>query len=144
MRLRAGFRDGFVAKRDQFIIEYDRLDIPQPVPRKIDITFRGELFARYFCFTQHSLQGAGVEMALIERDSTFFDHARDNSRLCCARADRANALTAALSDSINLGAHLCSRQKCIASPVHRRTAGMRRLSAKCDGVTLHAKSSEDR
>src|SRR3954468_17376641 len=101
MRVRAGFLDRGVGHSDQLTIKEDRLDIPNSFPRKIDISFLAEFFARGFCVAQHLLEGFSVEMALIERDSAFFDHAGDDSRFRRAGTDSANALAAAFGNFVN-------------------------------------------
>src|SRR5438477_6321705 len=81
-------------------------------------------------------------MSLIERDPAFFNDAGDDPRFGRARADRANALSAAFRNLVNFGAHLRRGQKRIASSIHRRAAGMRGLSAESDRMPLDPKSSE--
>src|SRR2546428_14080369 len=82
-------------------------------------------------------------MTLIQRNPAFFDNTGDDSRLCRAGTDRANALAAAFRDLINLRAHLRRREKRVASSIHRRAAGMRSLPAESNRVLFDAKSSEN-
>src|ERR1051325_2847952 len=139
----AGLANRFFAKIDKIFVKQNRLDAPNPFPGKIDISFSSEFLACAFCFAQHSRERAGIEMALIQRDPAFFDHACDDARFGCAGTDRANAAVAALGDAINFGTHFGRGEKRVTSPIHRRAAGMRGLTAKGDRMTLDAEGSED-
>ena len=52
-------------------------------------------------------------------------------------------LTASLGDAINFRTHFRRGQERIAAAIHRRAARMRRLSAKCNRVSLHPERSEN-
>ena len=73
------FGDGFVAQRDEIVVEWARRDLPETFPRDAHVAFLGEAFAGDFGFLQHFCQRGGIEMALIERDPTFLDDAGDDA-----------------------------------------------------------------
>ena len=81
-------------------------------------------------------------MALIQNDPAFFDDAGDNAWFGGAGTDRANAAATVLGNAVNLRAHFRRGQKRIASSIHRRATGMRRLSAESDGVPFNSESPE--
>ena len=149
MNLAAGFADGFVAQRDEFVVERARRDLPETFPRDFHVAFARKGFARSFCLRQHCRELGRIQMPLIQSDPTFFNHAGDDARFCGAGADGANAarprlIFAARGDFINLGTHFCCREKCVLAAIHRRATGMRGLAVKRDRVPLDAKSSEHR
>jgi hypothetical protein len=67
-------------KLNQRLIERHRFDLPNPFPLHRDITFPGKALARLTRLFHHPREGGGIEMALIKRDSTFFDYAGDDPR----------------------------------------------------------------
>src|SRR5256714_3360953 len=73
--------NGFVAERDEIVVEEDRFDLPEAFPGNGDVAFARETLAGFACFGEHAGKSGGVEMALVERDSAFFDDARDDAGL---------------------------------------------------------------
>ena len=98
MRFAAGFADGFVAERDEFVVERARVDLPEAFPLTFTLPSLRELFAGVFGFLKHLGERRAVEMPLVERDAAFLDDAGNDAGLGCAGADGANAAIAALGD----------------------------------------------
>ena len=48
MRFAAGFADGVVAQRDEFVVERARVDLPEAFPRDCHVAFLRESFAGVF------------------------------------------------------------------------------------------------
>ena len=83
-------------------------------------------------------------MALVQRDAAFGDDAGDDAGVGRAGADGANAAAAALGDAINFRTHFRGGEEGVFAAVHRRAAGMRGLTVKCDGVPFDAERAEHR
>src|SRR4051812_38177393 len=66
MRSRACVGDGSVAEGDEVIVEEDRLDLPEALPGNGDVAFGGEAFAGFPRVSQHTGEGRGVEVALVQ------------------------------------------------------------------------------
>ena len=140
----AGFADGFVAQRDEFVVERARVNLPEAFPTHFHVAFLRKFFAGGFGFLKHACERRAVEMALIQRDATFLDDARDDARFGRAGANGANAVAAAPGDFVNLGTHLRGGEEGVFAAIHRRAAGVRGLSVESDRVPLDAERPEHR
>src|SRR5205085_9956779 len=81
MWLGAGLGNGFVAERDEIVVEKNRLDLPEAFPGNGDVPFARETLAGFACFGEHAGKSGGVEMTLVERDPACYDDARDAAGL---------------------------------------------------------------
>jgi len=109
--------DGFVAERDEFLVERARCDLPETFPIHFHVAFLGEFLAGVLCLLKHFCEHGGIEMALVERDATFFNNTGAMPGLGRAGADGANAVAA------------CARQSCKS----RNSSSRRRGRRLCGG-----------
>src|SRR5260221_13780816 len=136
MALAARLADGFIAQRDEFVVERTRRDLPEALPTHFHVAFLGEAFAGSFGFGQHFCERDGIKMTLIQCDAAFLNDTRDDSRFRCARTDGANAIAAALGDLVNLGTHLRCGEKGVFTAVHWRAGRKAGLSLKREGMPV--------
>src|SRR5262245_50379084 len=129
MNFAAGFADGFVAQRDELVVEWMRINLPNTIPSGGDVSLFRKTFAGVTSVLQQSSERGLVEVPLIESDPTIFNNAGNNARLRRARTNRANAAMT-FGELINQRAHLRRGEKSVLAPVHGRTARMRGLAVK--------------
>ena len=72
--------DRLVAEAEQRLVEQDRLDRPDLLPRDLDPLLAGEALARRLRLGEHRREPVRVEVALVEELLGGLDHGRDDPR----------------------------------------------------------------
>ena len=91
VRHAANLPDRFVGQLDQLGVKRERLDLPELAPGDLDPLLGGDEPAGLPGLAVHGGQGAGVEVALIERHLGLAHDGRDDAGPCRHAADRADA-----------------------------------------------------
>src|SRR5436190_2501702 len=99
----ARLANGRMAELDEVLIEQYRFNLPEPIPRCIDLAFPRKKFARRLGLLEHPRQGGRIEMALVQGDPALFHDTGHDPRLSGARANRADP-SVPLRNAVNLGA----------------------------------------
>ena len=135
--------DRLVCELEQRFVEEDRLDVPDPLPFHLDVLFFGEPLRSALRVVQHRGELSGVEVTLVEQALGRLDHRGDDAGLRDDPAHRADrAVTRPLRDLADLELEPRRTGERVAALVHRRRAGVRRLSTKSDLVTLDAERAQ--
>src|SRR5258708_26651796 len=100
------------------------------------LSFLRKLEPGLFGVLYNSRQSDRIEVALIERNTAFFDYAGHDAGFCRAGTNRANAAVGR-GHPIDRRTHFCCSEESVFADVHWSTAGMASLAVNCDRVPLN-------
>ena len=141
--LPATSRDRLVGQPDQRLVEEDRLDLPEPLPRDLDPLLGREAVGGGLRGGEHAGERVGVEVPLVEQLLGRLDDRGDDAGSAddVARgADRAAACRE--RDRTDLERELRGAGQRVPPLVHRRRAGMGGLAVPGDARSLDAEGAE--
>src|SRR5579862_2336180 len=128
---------------DRFLGERDRLDSPDAVPFDVDVLLASEALARPLRELEQLSELPRIEMALVEELLRGLDDGRDDAGLADDAAGRADRPVPHLRrDRPQLELEPGRAGEGVATLVHRRRAGVRRLAAPRDEMALDAERPE--
>ena len=135
--------DRLLGKADQRVVEEDRLDRPDALPGDVDRLLGGEALARRLRLAEHRRKPLCAQVALIEKLLRGLDDRGHDARLADDSARGADGASAgAPCDFTDLERELRRAGERVAALVHRRRAGMRRLSTPRDAMPLDTEGPE--
>src|SRR5262245_56844670 len=136
--------DRLLGEADQRLVEQDRLDRPDPLPRDLDRLLGCEALARGPRLGEHRRKALRAQVPLIEELLRRLDHRGHDPRLADHTAGGADGTAArAPCDLAYLESELRGARERITALVHRRRPSMSRLAAPRDAVTLDPEGAEN-
>src|SRR2546423_537949 len=135
--------DRLLGELDQAVVEQDRLDAPEPLPRDVYVLVARDPFRCLRRLGEHGGELRRVQVTLVEEALRGLDDRRDDARLGDDAAHRADgAFAGSLGDFPDLELEPRSAGERVAALVHRSGAGVRGLATERDLGTLDAERAE--
>ena len=137
-------RNRLVGKRDQLLVEEDRLDRPHSLPLHLDVLLVRKALASLLRLGEHARELVRIKVTLVEKDDARLDNRGDYAGLRHATPHRANGPVAGpFGDLPDLQREFRGRPERVSPVVHWRRARVGGLSAESDLVALDAEGAKD-